>query len=177
MAYVFELLPQQNTNFRHYRKKTKSFILKFLKMMGFVPVHSAPPETSAPEDKIWEKDPDPRIKWALDILEPAIPERESLWDRSFWPGLGIVCGVLSSGIANGLRRRPMYGNALQLLAFGGAGAFFGERARIYGKQKIAEDIAMTKHYIMLHPERFPEPERVKYGDKRVFYPWPINRRG
>ena len=145
--------------------------------MVYVPIHPAPSETSAPEDRIWEKDPDPRIKWALDILEPAIPEKEGLWDRMMWPGLGVLIGFGGSCIYNVTRRRPMMGNALQLVAAVSAFGFLGEKARQYGQQKNAEDIAMVKHYIMLHPERFPEPERVKLGDKRVFYPWPAHRRG
>ena len=145
--------------------------------MGFIPIHTSPPETSAPEDRIWEKDPDPRIKWALDILEPAIPEKEGLWDRAMWPGLGVTIGAVGSCLYNITRRRPMMGNALQLAASVAVFGFIGEKARQWGKQKNAEDIAMVKHYIMLHPERFPEPERVKLGDKRVFYPWPAHRRG
>ena len=30
---------------------------------------------------------------------------------------------------------------------------------------------VIKHYIMTHPEKFIEPERIKYGDKRVFLDW------
>ena len=142
-----------------------------------IPIHSAPPETSAPEDRIWEKDVDPRIKWALDILEPAIPEKEGLWDRSMWPGLGVLIGFGGSCIHNITKRRPMMGNALQLAAYVAVFGLIGEKAREWGKKKNAEDIAMVKHYIMLHPERFPEPERVKIGDKRVFYNWPALRRG
>ena len=145
--------------------------------MVYVPAYSPPPETSAPEDRIWEQDPDPRIKWALDILEPAIPEKEGLWDRAIWPGLGVFTGFAGSTIYNVMKRRPAMGNALQLVGAMAVFGFIGEKGRQMGKQKNAEDIAMVKHYIMLHPERFPEPERVKIGDKRVFYPWPSYRRG
>ena len=34
-----------------------------------------------------------------------------------------------------------------------------------------EEDRVIKHYIMTHPEKFIEPERIKYGDKRVFLDW------
>ena len=34
---------------------------------------------------------------------------------------------------------------------------------------------VIKHYIMTHPEKFIEPERIKYADKRVFLPWSPKR--
>ena len=56
------------------------------------------------------------------------------------------------------------------------GVYIGERFRSAVLDYKAEELATVKHYIMLHPERFPEPEHMKYGDKRVFYPWMPNRR-
>ena len=34
---------------------------------------------------------------------------------------------------------------------------------------------VIKHYIMTHPDKFIEPERIKYGDKRVFLDWDPKR--
>jgi hypothetical protein len=42
------------------------------------------------------------------------------------------------------------------------------------KQKT-EEMAILEHYIRLHPDRFPEPETKKYGDKCVFFDWRRNR--
>lgn len=39
------------------------------------------------------------------------------------------------------------------------------------EKKTTLNMAICRHYIMLHPERFPEPEMKKFGDKEVFYTW------
>jgi len=58
----------------------------------------------------------------------------------------------------------------------GLGITVGEYVRYKLYEYKAEELATIKYYIMLHPEKFPEPEPMKYGDKRVFYPWIPNRR-
>merc|ERR1712203_80735 len=56
------------------------------------------------------------------------------------------------------------------------GVLTGEYIRARILRYNTEELAITKHYLMLHPEKFPEPEHMKYGDKRVFYPWLVWRR-
>ena len=33
------------------------------------------------------------------------------------------------------------------------------------------EVRVAKHYIMTHPDKFIQPERIKYGDRRVFLNW------
>ena len=47
---------------------------------------------------------------------------------------------------------------------------------LFLKWRYTEEMANIKHYIMLHPEKFPEPEKVKFGDKISWYHWASARR-
>ena len=40
---------------------------------------------------------------------------------------------------------------------------------------MQDEHRVIKHYIMTHPDKFIEPERIKYGDKRVFLAWDPKR--
>ncbi|XP_026465477.1 NADH dehydrogenase [ubiquinone] 1 subunit C2-like [Ctenocephalides felis] len=68
-----------------------------------------------------------------------------------------------------LTKKPMMSgiqkHILLTASFGG----FGYIADKYRNDYYAERDAMYRHYISLHPEDFPEPERKKYGD--LFLPW------
>lgn len=39
----------------------------------------------------------------------------------------------------------------------------------------AKRLAMTRYYIMTHPEDFVEPEQKTYGDPMVLLPWNVKR--
>jgi len=136
------------------------------------------PKETPPEKRIWE-DPDPRIHWALDILEPKgkyaePPER--LVSRFAYPFGGFCMGAGLIGGSNIMRKLPLKSNIVGYAVMSCLGLYIGERARSVILDYKIEELATIKHYIMLHPEKFPEPEHMKYGDKRVFYPWMPNRR-
>ena len=126
------------------------------------------------QEKIWEN-PDPRIKWALDILEPKGYEPTSILSYFFYPAL--MAGGFGFGpmLKNVIGRRPYHTSLHVTLAFAAAGWLTGVQFRNMWSDKNAEEIAVLKHYVMLHPEKFPEPEQKKFGDKEVFLEWPINR--
>jgi len=125
-------------------------------------------------EKIWEK-PDPRIQWALDILEPKGYEPVTIPTHFWYPTIFAAMGYTSAIFRNVIARRPI--TASYHVAIGAAvlGWLGGVQARDMFKDKNAEEIAVLKHYVMLHPEKFPEPEPKKFGDKEVFLEWPINR--
>ena len=75
---------------------------------------------------------------------------------------------------NVIARRPYHTSAHVTLGFMAVGWLAGVKLRNTWSDKNAEEIAVLKHYVMLHPEKFPEPEAKKYGDKEVFLEWPIN---
>ena len=125
---------------------------------------------SSSEGKIWEN-PDPRVKWALDILDEGEYERTPIW----YPALFSVCLGSGNLLKNWIMRRPKH-TAIHLTILGAALGWVGGVAwRNRVSRKNANDVAAIKHYIMLHPEKFPEPEKKKFGDKEVFLEWPINR--
>ena len=128
----------------------------------------------ASNEKIWEK-PDPRIKWALDILEPKGYEPTNMINYFFWPGLVSAGTGLSPMFVNLMLKRPLFASIHYTIAGLAAGWCGGVYFRNMVADKNAEEIAILKHYVMLHPERFPEPEKKKFGDKEVFLEWPINR--
>ena len=127
------------------------------------------------EEKIWEK-PDPRIKWALDLLDGNEGyEQGGIINYFFYPSLfGGVMG-LSNVFRNIALRRPTH-TAVHISVFMAVGGWLaGVAFRNRLEQKNVNDLAAIKHYLMLHPEKFPEPEKKKFGDKEVFLEWPINR--
>ena len=129
---------------------------------------------SATDEKIWEK-PDQRIQWALDILDDGGYEQTPIVSYFWYPVLFGSSMGLGNPIRNMLYRRPM-NTALHLTIAGAAtGWFFGCWWRNRLARKNADELAVIRHYMMLHPEKFPEPEKKKFGDKEVFLEWPINR--
>merc|ERR1719249_410608 len=75
-------------------------------------------------------------------------------------GIGAGCGLILNLMAN----KPMRASLPR--TFGMASWH-----QVYRGKRQAENEAVARHYIMLHPDRFPEPEMLKYGDRRVLLPW------
>jgi len=149
--------------------------------MGLIrPFDAFIPKETPPEKRIWEN-PDPRIQWALDILEPQgkygqPPER--IFNRFCYPFGGAALGAGIVALNNIFRKIPVKSNIVGYAVMSLGGVYLGEYARHRILEYKAQELATVKHYIMLHPEKFPEPELMKYGDKKVFYPWqPIRRPG
>ena len=125
-------------------------------------------------EKIWEN-PDPRIKWALDILDDGPYERTGITQYFWYPGLGGFLGGAANICQNYIGKRPAH-LSMHVTIFGAvAGWVAGVWLRDRLSKKNATEIAVLKHYMMLHPEKFPEPEKKKFGDREVFLEWPINR--
>ena len=124
--------------------------------------------------KVWEE-PDPRIKWALDLFDDQGYESQPYSNLWFHGQLGaLVCGGLNP-MLNVFQRRPYYAGlpiTIGAAVFGGLAAHYGQR---FKNKRIAEKEAAAMHYIMLHPDRFPEPEMKKFGDKCVLLPWAVSR--
>ena len=76
------------------------------------------PKTTPPEKQIWN-DPDPKIQWALDILEPpGGGYQESIAKRLFFPGFGLVTGFSVLAFTNILRKIPLKANLFGYLGIG-----------------------------------------------------------
>ena len=129
---------------------------------------------SASDEKIWEK-PDPRIKWALDILDDGKYERTPIIGYFWYPTIFAGAMALNMPVYNAIARRPMHTGLHITGALTAGGWLLGCWLRNHFAKKNANELAVIKHYLMLHPEKFPEPEKKKFGDRDVFLEWPINR--
>ncbi|XP_059619645.1 NADH dehydrogenase [ubiquinone] 1 subunit C2 [Phlebotomus argentipes] len=73
-------------------------------------------------------------------------------------GFGLGCWV------NFMRSRPILSGLQRHIGFsliGATACFFVDR---YRDKYMSERDAVLRHYIELHPEDFPTPERKKYGE-------------
>ena len=126
------------------------------------------------QEKIWEN-PDPRIKWALDLLGDDGYERTPVGSYIWYPS--IFAATIGAGhpLKNWTLRRPMWSGLHITLPLIAAGWCLGVLFRERQAKKNADEEAVLRHYIMLHPEKFPEPELKKFGDRQVFLNWNPNR--
>ncbi len=122
------------------------------------------------ERRQWD-DPDPRIKWALDILDWEGAEVTSVPSYYMMPFSGASLGIVLKGAFNRGNRLPMRTGLPIYALFAAIGYQAGVYAREWNGRKNASELAVLKHYIMTNPEKFPEPENKKYGDKEVLLPW------
>jgi len=119
---------------------------------------------------IWDE-PDPRVKWALDILDDQGFETYTLTSRFTFPVInGLIGTAVGCGI-NVMNNKPIRASMPRTIALTGAFAAAAWAFQNYKARRQANNEAVARHYIMLHPDRFPEPEMLKFGDKRVLLPW------
>lgn len=114
---------------------------------------------------------DPRVQWAMDILDDEGIEMTSLARYHSTTAFGGIVGAAIVPTANWMTRRPLFA-AIQYTVLGGViGLGAGRLLREFFIKRGQEEMAVAKHYIMTHPEKFPEPEKKKYGDKSVVLNW------
>ena len=119
----------------------------------------------------WD-DPDPGVKWAMDLLDsPPGYEPNSLLTYYISPIFGAAFGVFGNMVHNSSNYKPLRTNLPLTIALGVGGFMFGGYIRDNRTRKHQDRVAVAKHYIMTHPELFPEPERKKFGDRTVLFPW------
>ena len=94
------------------------------------------PETTPPEERVWEA-PDERIKWALELLEPKVPLKETLSDRYFAPAFGSSMMFGLAVFHNYTMRQPIFKSNILILAGSAVtGYFVGESWRRFTKERI-----------------------------------------
>ncbi|KAL0880827.1 hypothetical protein ABMA27_002012 [Loxostege sticticalis] len=107
---------------------------------------------------------------AIDLLRLGDQGREKPFLNKFWPELlGVAFGIGTGVAINFGTRRPVF-SGIQKHVVGVAGwvaalTFIQKKRDEY----LAEKDAVLRHYIELHPEDFPVPERKKIGD--ILEPW------
>jgi len=119
------------------------------------------------EEKI--ENPDPRVKWAMDVMDREGVEFEGIIGKALTPVSAAATIPFFNFCRNGLMRLPQRTNLFGTLCFMPVAGFLGLQLRKWVDRQHAEDEAIVRHYILTHPELFPEPKKVKYIDH--IEPW------
>ncbi|KAK2585969.1 hypothetical protein KPH14_010546 [Odynerus spinipes] len=111
----------------------------------------------------------PDIQWALDILTPDPDYKPSqLVEYGLIVGTPLSLFVASCWRNKSLRRPMLAGIHVHIISslLGFVGAYSCKE--VYENHFARRD-QMLRHYVTLHPEDFPPPERKKWSE--VFDPW------
>ncbi|XP_072939050.1 NADH dehydrogenase [ubiquinone] 1 subunit C2 [Epargyreus clarus] len=107
---------------------------------------------------------------ATELLKLGNEGRDIPFLNKYWPYiLGVPFGICSGIMVNFGTRRPVFSGIQKHML----GVVVWTLALNYAQQKrddyFAEKDAVYRHYIELHPEDFPTPERRKIAD--ILEPW------
>ncbi|XP_044743236.1 NADH dehydrogenase [ubiquinone] 1 subunit C2 [Chrysoperla carnea] len=84
----------------------------------------------------------------------------------------IICGALGFGCVcyvNWGSRRPVFSGVQKHVLASTIGVVLGKIVDQKRNEYLSERDAVLRHYIELHPEDFPAPERKKFAD--ILQPW------
>ncbi|XP_015181952.1 PREDICTED: NADH dehydrogenase [ubiquinone] 1 subunit C2 [Polistes dominula] len=111
----------------------------------------------------------PDIQWALKILTPD-PDYEPSYYEKYGPIVGIPLSFVGGAcFRNRFLGKPAF-SGIQVHIISALLSFVATyKVTEFMKNRNAERDQMLRHYVMLHPEDFPEPERKKWGE--VFEKW------
>ncbi|XP_052867126.1 NADH dehydrogenase [ubiquinone] 1 subunit C2 [Anopheles cruzii] len=87
------------------------------------------------------------------------------WLHDKWaPGVGGLFGFLGACYVNYGTGRPVFSGIQKHISAALAVGAFATIVHKWSEAHFAEKDATLRHYIELHPEDFPTPERKKYAD-------------
>eukprot|EP00088_Acartia_fossae_P012303 TRINITY_DN16338_c0_g1_i1.p1 TRINITY_DN16338_c0_g1~~TRINITY_DN16338_c0_g1_i1.p1 ORF type:complete len:126 (+),score=22.83 TRINITY_DN16338_c0_g1_i1:28-405(+) len=112
---------------------------------------------------------DPRVQWAMDVMDQEGINFEADWEKLIVPVNLAAMFPAAVGLNNLITRRPIKTNMLFAVAAAPFMFGLGVKLREWRSNVNKENMALMKHYILTHPERFPEPKRSKFID--VIKPW------
>ena len=114
--------------------------------------------------------PDPRVKWAMDVFDQEGEDFSTLSGKMMGPVSCAAFPVMGNALRNGINRVPLRTNmAITLGLAVPVGLFLGVQWAKFHTSRLQEETAMMKHYILTHPQHFPEPKKTLYLDK--LEPW------
>ncbi|CAG9809875.1 unnamed protein product [Chironomus riparius] len=102
--------------------------------------------------------------YALDLLNKDYEIQKPLSNDLYNPILLGVAGFASIAFSNFIMRRPLMSGIQRHVAVGTAGVFFGCWVNKKRDEHYAERDAVLRHYVELHPEDFPDPDKKKFGE-------------
>ncbi|CAO1434853.1 unnamed protein product [Diamesa serratosioi] len=101
---------------------------------------------------------------ALKLLEDS-SERKKTFLNDIWTPM--ACGLVGFGamcFVNYGTRRPIFSGVQKHMLAATLGVVGGKTVDGWRNEHLAERDAVLRHYIQLHPEDFPDPERKKFSD-------------
>ncbi|KAG5673804.1 hypothetical protein PVAND_003821 [Polypedilum vanderplanki] len=102
--------------------------------------------------------------YALDLLKDNGDIPESFLNKFYNPVLLGVAGFGLFSFVNFMSRKPLLSGIQRHIAASVGGVTFGIWADKKKDEHLSERDAVLRHYVELHPEDFPEPERKKFGE-------------
>ncbi|XP_059049634.1 NADH dehydrogenase [ubiquinone] 1 subunit C2 [Achroia grisella] len=107
---------------------------------------------------------------AIELLKLGNEGRQKPFLNAYWPQiLGVAFGVGAAVSINFGTRRPLFSGIQKHVLLAGATTALLTYVQKKRDEYYAERDAVYRHYIELHPEDFPVPERRKIGD--LLEPW------
>ncbi|XP_011175694.2 NADH dehydrogenase [ubiquinone] 1 subunit C2 [Solenopsis invicta] len=111
----------------------------------------------------------PEIQWALELLKPDPNYQPSVLSKYSAEFICITSGFAIPTLTNLYNTKPFYAGIQKHIAFMAGGYVLSQIIKKMVHDFQAERDTRMRDYIIRHPELFPEPERVKYG--QVLEPW------
>ncbi|CAK1601207.1 unnamed protein product [Parnassius mnemosyne] len=107
---------------------------------------------------------------AVELLKLGDEDRKKPFLNIYWPYIiGTAFGVGTGVFMNFGTRRPLFSGIQKHIV--GVAVWTSLLTYVQNKRDeyFAEKDAVYRHYVELHPEDFPTPERKKIGD--ILEPW------
>ncbi|XP_046388167.1 NADH dehydrogenase [ubiquinone] 1 subunit C2 [Ischnura elegans] len=116
-----------------------------------------------------ENIPSPPPKLSAYELLGSEPRPYPFLSQHFNPLFFTVMGVGMAATYTYVTKRPIFSGIQNHIGLGAAGFVLGKYWDDRRNQRLARKDAVLRHYIELHPEDFPEPERKMFKD--ILIPW------
>jgi len=108
--------------------------------------------------------PDTRVKWAMDVMDQEGQDFEGITGKALTPLSAALMIPVMTVCRNAMTRVPIRTGMIPVLLAMPVFGLIGQQLRNWVDNGHREEEAVMRHYILTHPELFPEPKRVKYID-------------
>ncbi|XP_055376047.1 NADH dehydrogenase [ubiquinone] 1 subunit C2 [Condylostylus longicornis] len=105
----------------------------------------------------------------LELLENKNDRIPTFLNDKWNPMLGLAMGFGAACYMNFALRVPVFSGIQRHVSFALIGGLLGKYFDGKRNDYLAERDAVLRHYVQLHPEDFPTPERKKFAD--VLHQW------
>ncbi|XP_028034300.1 NADH dehydrogenase [ubiquinone] 1 subunit C2 [Bombyx mandarina] len=107
---------------------------------------------------------------AQELLKLGDEGRQKPFLNKYWPEIiGVTFGIGTGMFLNFQTKRPVFSGIQKHIIATGGWVSILSYVQHKRNEYLAEKDAVYRHYIELHPDDFPVPERKKIGD--LFEPW------